>query len=323
MKTIARACMLMVALCLDSVPMAAHHAFFSAYDTENIITITGTVTRVEWQNPHTHFYLDVTDPHTASVSNWSWEMGPPIQLVRKGWTKSSIKIGDLVTVDGFRAKNGDTSGSPGMVTVKTSGERLPAGTFITRTFVVDYLAKQFGSAQLEECKGGAPLGATVGDLQFLHERFSQDGWEDVNEEYEANLYLLSGMTAAALNESDRNVACVTFAAVSRDIKAKRDDCALNGKGRTNLSVQIQTASSHGPVSNWEVYYRWLPDGDRFSTVWRRLEGLSAPAKGIVPVPGEYELKASNPLTGVMSAPVRVSIAGSTPFTWPLIVPDRR
>lgn len=120
MKTIARACMLTVALGLDSVPTAAHHEFVAAYDTEDIITITGTVTRVEWVNPHARFYIDVTEPHAASVSNWSWEMGPPNQLVRKGWTKSSIKIGDLVRVDGYRAKTGDKSGKAAMVTRATS-----------------------------------------------------------------------------------------------------------------------------------------------------------------------------------------------------------
>jgi hypothetical protein len=81
---------------------------------------------VEWANPHTFFYIDVTTPK-GEVENWALEMGSPNGLMRRGWTRDSMKIGDVVTVTGSRAKNGSTLGNARTVTLST-GKRLFAGS---------------------------------------------------------------------------------------------------------------------------------------------------------------------------------------------------
>ena len=84
---------------------AAHHSFAAEFDAKSPIELTGTVTKVEWANPHTFFYIDVTTPK-GEVENWALEMGSPNGLMRRGWTRDSMKIGDVVTVTGSRAKDG-------------------------------------------------------------------------------------------------------------------------------------------------------------------------------------------------------------------------
>jgi hypothetical protein len=105
-----------------------------------------------------------------------------------------------------------------------------------------------------------------------------------------------------------------------DLHVKRLDCRAVGHSRTNIRVEINTLEGQKEASGWEVYARWLPGGDRFTTVPKRLQGLSSPARGTVPVPGEYELYAKQSSSGVSTDPIRVSIGGTNVFTWPLPVP---
>jgi hypothetical protein len=91
-------------LILAAVPMLAHHSFSAEYDRSQSISLKGTVTKVEWMNPHARFYLDVKDGE--KVTNWEFELGSPNGLMRAGWTKNSLKIGDVVQVNGSRAKDG-------------------------------------------------------------------------------------------------------------------------------------------------------------------------------------------------------------------------
>ena len=113
-------------LMLASVPAIAHHSFAAEFDAAKPIKLTGSVTKVEWMNPHTYFYIDVKDEKGA-VTNWGLEMGSPNGLMRQGWTRNSMKIGDMVTVEGSAAKDGSNIGNARSVTL-AGGQRLFAGS---------------------------------------------------------------------------------------------------------------------------------------------------------------------------------------------------
>lgn len=83
----------------------AHHSFAAEFDRRKPITLQGVVSKVEWQNPHTRLYLNVKDESGATV-NWELELASPNALMRAGWTRRSVKVGDSVTVRGFLAKDG-------------------------------------------------------------------------------------------------------------------------------------------------------------------------------------------------------------------------
>ena len=92
-------------LLLGTVPMLAHHSFAAEYDSTKPVTLTGAVTKVEWMNPHARFYIDVKD-EKGEVVNWELELGSPNGLMRQGWTRNSLKQGDVVTITGSLAKDG-------------------------------------------------------------------------------------------------------------------------------------------------------------------------------------------------------------------------
>lgn len=116
---------LLVGLCV--VPVAAHHSFSAEYDAKKVTTITGTVTKVEWMNPHVYFFVDV-EGADGKVANWACEMGPPNGLQRSGWTRNTMKIGDEVTVNGTLAKDGSNQVNARTVTMTATGQRLGAAS---------------------------------------------------------------------------------------------------------------------------------------------------------------------------------------------------
>jgi Family of unknown function (DUF6152) len=99
----------------SGLPMLAHHSGAAEFDSTKKIDLTGTVTKVEWTNPHAHFYMDVKDP-SGNVANWNLELASPNVLIRNGWKRNSIKPGDTVSVTGIRAKDSPTIGSAGVIT---------------------------------------------------------------------------------------------------------------------------------------------------------------------------------------------------------------
>ena len=105
-----------VGLVLASVPALAHHSFAAEYDAAKPVTLTGTVTKVEWMNPHARFYIDVKDD-AGKVTNWEFELGSPNGLMRAGWTRNSLKQGDSVTVSGSLAKDGSNLANARQVTL--------------------------------------------------------------------------------------------------------------------------------------------------------------------------------------------------------------
>lgn len=104
-------------------PAVAHHSFGAEFDREKTFEFTGTVTKVEWLNPHMYFYMDVEDPESGEVRNWALEMGSPNGLMRNGWTANTLKIGDEITVEGSLARDGSDKGNAQSV-VLASGRRL-------------------------------------------------------------------------------------------------------------------------------------------------------------------------------------------------------
>ena len=115
-----------LALLASMSGVMAHHSFSAEFDASKTFKFTGPVTKVEWMNPHTFFYIDVKDEKSGKVTNWAMEMGSPNGLMRAGWTRNSMKAGDVVEVEGSLAKDGSPTGNARSVMM--NGKRLFAAS---------------------------------------------------------------------------------------------------------------------------------------------------------------------------------------------------
>ena len=121
-----RALMIALGVILWTGSILAHHSFAAEYDAKKPTTLKGTVTKVEWTNPHVRFYIDVMD-QAGAVTNWELTMGAVNGLLRRGWTMNLLKPGDTVTVDGYAARDGSHLANARIVTL-SDGRKMSGGT---------------------------------------------------------------------------------------------------------------------------------------------------------------------------------------------------
>ena len=118
---------LVLGVILLAPPAMAHHSFAAEYDAAKIVTLRGFVTKIEWTNPHVWFYVNVKNAD-GTVTNFGFEMGPPHGLHNRGWTRTTMKLGDEVVVNGTSAKNGSNRVNARSVTMAATGQKLGAAS---------------------------------------------------------------------------------------------------------------------------------------------------------------------------------------------------
>ncbi len=116
-----------LSLLAAAAPIHAHHSFAAEFDATKPVKMTGTVTKIEWTNPHVWFYVDIKD-ETGKVTNWGFELSSPNGLMRGGWTRNSMKVNEVVTVEGSAAKDGSNHVNARSVTLASTGQKLFAAS---------------------------------------------------------------------------------------------------------------------------------------------------------------------------------------------------
>jgi len=117
---------LTIGMVILTAPLLAHHSFAAEYDEKKPVTLKGVVTKVEWSNPHARFYVDVKDDK-GNLTNWNLELASPNVLVRNGWKRNSLQVGDAVEVSGSQAKDGSNMANARAVTL-SDGRKVFAGS---------------------------------------------------------------------------------------------------------------------------------------------------------------------------------------------------
>ncbi len=105
---------------------SAHHSFVAQFDPAQLVTMEGSVTKLEWTNPHAFFYLDVADEE-GNVTNWAFELGSPNTLIRYRWGRDTMQVGDQITVEGYLARDGSNLANAKTVTF-ADGRVVNAGS---------------------------------------------------------------------------------------------------------------------------------------------------------------------------------------------------
>ena len=201
--------------------------------------------------------------------------------------------------------------------VLAASHALGQPSLLSANEALNNINKQF-EAVLPACPDIDQLRKSVReDTAWLVGRFRDT---NVDRQYVASLLDLSDAVHQATKKENARSACSALRLVRADLHVKRLDCRAVGHSRTDIPVEINTVEGKKEIPGWEVYARWLPAGDRFSPIPKRLKDLSSPARGTVPIPGEYEVFAKQSSGVLTTDPVRVSIGGSKVFTWSLSVP---
>ena len=126
MKIAKKILIMTAAIALATAPLWAHHSFAAEFDGKKSVTLTGTLTKLEWTNPHAHFLLEVKDEKGDSAL-WNFELASPNGLMRHGWTRTSMKPGETITVTGYLARDGSKMANALSVTL-ADGRKIFAGS---------------------------------------------------------------------------------------------------------------------------------------------------------------------------------------------------
>ncbi len=121
-----------LAALLSGRSLSAHHSFAAEYDANRPLTVTGTVVKLEWTNPHARVFVDAKD-ETGKIVHWDFELGPPNGLMRRGWNRNSLKPGHVVTVTGFHSKTEATVANARTVTLADGRQVFAGSSFETGT----------------------------------------------------------------------------------------------------------------------------------------------------------------------------------------------
>jgi len=148
-------CAAIAALLLGATSASAHHAFSRDFDADKPVTLSGTVTKVQWTSPHVYTYIDVKDDQ-GKTTNWKVEMGSPTALTKAGWNRDRLKVGGMVTLQGWRAKNGTNFANAEEMTLP-DGEKLSAvSSHDSRGAVATSGTKAPRPAQRDNAPGSKP-----------------------------------------------------------------------------------------------------------------------------------------------------------------------
>jgi hypothetical protein len=123
-----------------SLAVTAHHSFSAEFDRDKPITLTGTITKLEWTNPHARIYIDVKG-ESGDVANWDFELGPPNGLMRQGWNRNSLRAGQLVTINGFLSRDQANVANARSVFLPDGRQVFAGSSFDTESSDVPELAK--------------------------------------------------------------------------------------------------------------------------------------------------------------------------------------